>query len=79
MSLVLILDSQVDKHLLSEGEGGRHNLVSQIKAQGSLVDSALLEKILIKYHLQAENIKVLKLNNFVLLEEATRLRVFLIE
>lgn len=77
MKLVSILDSNVDKHLLST-TGDKHNLITQIKNQGSTLDLATKDKIIIKYHL-VDIVTLLKYDRFILIEEKNRIRVFLIE
>lgn len=77
MYLVLILDSKVDKNLLSESNSN-NNLISQIKNQGINVDNATRQHLISKYSLQLPAI-ILKFNNFILIQEPIRTRVFIIE
>lgn len=74
---VLILDSNIDKHLLS-GESGKHNLVQQIKSQGVEASDQIKNHIKSKYSV-LDPVKILKHNNFILIEETKRTRVFMIE
>lgn len=77
MSLVLIMDSNLDKGLLSPT--GNHALVTQIKDQGSPVDPEIEELMVLRYKINLSKVTLLKNKNFILLQEPDRVRVFIVE
>jgi hypothetical protein len=77
MSLVLIMDSNLDKGLLSPT--GNHSLVAQIKAQGVAVDPEIQEIMVTRYKINPSKVILLKNKNFILLQEPGRVRVFIVE
>ena len=77
MSLVLIMDSNLDKGLLSPT--GNHALVAQIKAQGVAVDPEIQEIMVTRYKINPSKVILLKNKNFILLQEPGRVRVFIVE
>ncbi len=77
MELVLILDSKIDKQLMDE-KNSNSNLISQIKNQGVNIDSSLKQQLITKYNCEFP-VSILKFNNFLLIKEPSRQRIFLIE
>ena len=77
MQLVLILDSKIDKNLMDE-KNSNSNLINQIKNQGCSVEPTLKQNLIIKYGC-SNSTEIIKFQNFILIKEAQRQRVFLVE
>lgn len=79
ITLVVIMDSNLDIGLLSPNGDHDPQLVTQIKNQGVPVDSSIQEIMVVRYHINLNKVVLLKNNNFILLQEPERVRVFIIE
>ena len=79
ITLVVIMDSNLDIGLLSPNGDHDPRLVTQIKNQGVPVDSSIQEIMVVRYHINLNKVVLLKNNNFILLQEPERVRVFIIE
>jgi hypothetical protein len=77
--LVLIVDSDLDIGLVDPHGGHDPDIVSQIKEYGVPVDSHLQDFMAARYHINPSKVTLLKNNNFILLQEPERVRVFMIE
>lgn len=77
MQLVLILDSKIDKNLMDE-KNSNSNLINQIKNQGFPVDNTLKQNLIAKYNCSFAT-EIIKFNNFILIKEPQRQRIFLVE
>lgn len=77
--LVVIIDSDLDIGLVDPHGGHDPELVVQIREQGVPVDSLIKDMIIFRYHINPSQCTLLKNNNFILLQEPERVRVFMIE